>query len=255
MTFLGCVLIEIRKTKRTFALWLTLLSATFIPTIYFLFYLFKSTQPISEGGANPWDKFFGLHLMAAGPLLIPLFVVLLTSLVLQIEHRANGIKKLYTLPVPRWYHYCSKLLVVCMMIFLAYFIFGITILGSGAILGQLKPILALDLYEPEYLLFARTLFKSYIAVLAIVGLQFWLSFRVRNFVIPIGIGLVMVVAALLVHKAEEALYFPYAYNLLNLFQADAIQATWMTKASLLSLLVFVITTVGGSLETSRMDIK
>ena len=55
---------------------------------------------------------------------------------------------------------------------------------------------------------------SFVASLGIVGIQFWLSFRFKNFIVPLGIGMTLVIVGLIASRAPEAIYFPYAYNVL-----------------------------------------
>lgn len=253
--FYTCFLNELRKLKGTFASWLILVGAFFIPVLYLIYYLTKSTGKITPEGLNPWDKFFGLHFMAAGPLLVPLFIVLLTSLILQIEHKADGLKKIFSLPVPRWCFFGAKILIVLLLILVTYIFFLLFVLGTGFLLGYCKPGLDLHLFQPNYMLYLKALFRSFVAVLGILGIQFWLSIKIKNFMIPLGVGIVMIVAALTVHRAEEAIFFPYTYNLLNIFNADPVNMKWFTKASFLSLVVFSVTLIGSYIHASKTNIK
>ncbi|HYH16967.1 MAG TPA: hypothetical protein VD794_17160, partial [Flavisolibacter sp.] len=61
-----------------------------------------------------------------------------------------------------------------------------------------------------------TIVNSYVALLAICAIQFWLGLRFRNFVVPIAIGLscwfagtVLVMGV----QAGFATYFPYSFHI------------------------------------------
>lgn len=243
---------EFIKLKRTFAFWLTIISALFIPVIYFLFYFFKHEKLVPAEGINPWDEFLIQQIKAAIPLLVPMFIVLVTSLIVQIEHKSSSIKHLFALPITKSSVYFGKLTVVVFTILIAYTLFFFFMLVSGCFVGAIHNDLQLLAFTPNIKESVKLLFTSYIAILGVVGLQFWLSFRVKNFIIPLGIGLVLVVTGLIVYKAEEAVYFPYAYNILGLsFKEEVL----FTKVSLYSIAYFLIFSIIGYLDVRRLNVK
>ncbi len=250
---------EFIKLKKTFAFWLTIISALFIPVIYLLYYLLKYKDLIPAEGVNPWDGFFVDQINAAAPLLVPLFIVLLTSLIVQIEHKSSGIKHLFALPIPKWSVYFGKLTVVIGTISIAYVLFFIFMLVVGYIAGSIHKELNLLSFNPEPIESIKLLFRSFIATLGIVGLQFWLSFRMRNFIIPLGIGMVLIITGLIVYRAEESLYFPYSYNMLSLFPIavdnDMGNMLWFPTVSLYSIGYFVLFSIIGYFDIKRLNIK
>lgn len=248
---------EFFKLKRTFAFWLTIISALFIPIIYFLYYFLKYESLIPVEDTNPWDKFINDQVMAAGPMLIPLFIILITSLIVQIEHKSSGLKHLFALPIPKWSVYWGKLTAVIGAIILTYALFFITVLCVGFVLGNIRKELSFLSFSPDYVEFIKILFRSFVAVLGIVGIQFWLSFRIKNFIIPLGIGMVLVVTGMVVYRAEESLYYPYSYNILSLFVVDKDLETmlWLPTVSIYSILYFFLFSVLGYLDIKRMNIK
>ena len=48
---------EVIKLKKTFAFWLTIISALIIPLLFFIVYLVKPEKVIPAEGINPWVKF------------------------------------------------------------------------------------------------------------------------------------------------------------------------------------------------------
>ncbi|MCV6631166.1 MAG: ABC transporter permease [Flavobacteriaceae bacterium] len=249
---------EALKLKNTFALWLSIISALFIPIIYFLYYFFKHKSLVPGEGVNPWNKFIMDQIMSASPLLVPFFIILITSLIIQIEHKSSAMKYLFSLPSPKWSIYFGKLLVAVGLILFTYLLFFGAMLVSGNLVGYIHPELGLIDHTPDYQKPMLLLFRSFLAILGILGIQFLLSFRIKNFIIPLGIGMVLVITGLIVYSAEESLYFPYAYNMLSLYPIGNEEASlelWFPKVSIISIIYFVGFSVFGYWSVSRMSVK
>ncbi len=247
---------EFLKLKRTFAFWLTIISAFFIPCIYLLVYLFKTEAMIPAEGVNPWGNFIGYQIRAIVPFLLPMFIILVTSLIIQVEHKSNAVKHLFTLPVPKWSIYFGKLTIVITSIFFAFALFYVVVILFGYLVGTIHPELKLTEFTPEYTKSIKVVFRAFIAALGMVSLQFWLSFRIKNFIIPLGIGMVMMITGLVVYRGSEAIYFPYAYNMLSLFPADKdIESMlWFPTVSMYSIGYFLLFTIIGYIDIKRKNI-
>ena len=135
---------EFLKLKRTFAFWLTIISAFFIPTIFLFVYLIKTKSLIPAEGINPWDKFIWNQINAIVPFLLPMFIILITSLIVQIEHRSSALKHLFTLPIPKWSVYFGKLTIVLISIFFAFSLFYIIMIAFGYLAGTIQPELKIN---------------------------------------------------------------------------------------------------------------
>src|SRR5579864_8774455 len=90
--------IELIKLKNTFALWLTFVGALFLPLLLFTTYLFEAQEFIPATQINPWydyllRTFNGCCFFSLG------FILLIIGLILNIEHKANSWKHLFTMPV------------------------------------------------------------------------------------------------------------------------------------------------------------
>lgn len=249
---------EALKLKNTFAFWLAVISGLFIPAIYFLYYFFKYKSLIPPTGSNPWEKFMVDQIMGAASLLIPMFIILITSLIIQVEHKSSSMKYLFSLPIPKWSVYFGKLTVSAGLILFTYLLFFFAMLAAGAIVGLIHKELNFLDYFPNYQKPLKLLFRSFIAVLGIVAIQFWLSFRIKNFIIPLGIGMVLVITGLTIYQAKESLYFPYAYNMLSLFSLSSEETNitlWFPTVSVLSLGYFMVFSILGFWNIKRMNIK
>jgi hypothetical protein len=247
---------ELIKLKRTFAFWLTIISALIIPLLFFIVYMVKHAKLIPEAGVNPWDRYLVDQVRNSIPFLVPMFIVLITSLIIQIEHKSSGIKHLFALPIPKWGVYFSKLSIVLFSIIITYVYFFLAILLFGTLLGVFHSDLGFLDFQPDYLKYIKMLGLSFVASLGIVGIQFWLSFRFKNFIVPLGIGMTLVIVGLIASRAPEAIYFPYAYNVLNFSLGDNVPLTFgISSVTVYSILCFIITAILGYLDIKRLNIK
>jgi len=199
------------KTRKTWAFWLSIFGGILIPAITFL--VVKS-QPhlIGNKMSNmPWYTFLKYNWQTVATFLLPLYVVLLTALVVQIEHRANAFKKMLTLPFSRASYYWAKLLVILYYLIFTHLIFIFSVTAFGLILGALEPETSLlDIPIPWAMMFTQ-ITKSFLACLGIVGIQYLLSIRFRNFIKPIGFGFATTVAGTVMLLGWEYVNFwPWA---------------------------------------------
>lgn len=212
---------EFIKLKNTFALWLTVMGALFVPLILFATYLSDVKSFVPGPGINPWDDFLvrtlnGCCFFSIG------FVLLIIGLIIHIEHKANAWKHLFTLPISRGSIYFAKLMAIFTMVagfFILYLSFSVVV---GVTLGYTVP----DLGFSKFLVPGLHLFKFVaaflIATLPTVLLQYWLSFRLKNLITSLGIGLGGLMIGLLLKSWEYIIYLPYAapFQMLN-YKEDA----------------------------------
>jgi hypothetical protein len=60
--------------------------------------------------------------------------------------------------------------------------------------------------------------KTYVAILGISAIQYWLSFRIKNFIAPVGIGLALIITSIILSQFDwKHIYkFPFAHPVLTL---------------------------------------
>lgn len=247
---------EVIKLKRTFAFWLTIISALIIPLLFFIGYLVKPEQGIPVEGVNPWVDFIFNQIKNSIPFLAPIFIVLITSLIIQIEHKSHGIKHLFSLPIPKWSVYFGKLSIVLFSIVATYIYFFLAILVFGFLLGMFNSKLGFLDFQPDYLKYIKILAMSFVASLGIVGIQFWMSFRFKNFIVPLGVGMIMIILGLIASRAPEAIYFPYSYPVLFIsFGENAPLTMGVSSITVYSLICFFVASVLGYLDIKRLNVK
>ncbi|AYA38392.1 hypothetical protein D3Y59_15860 [Hymenobacter oligotrophus] len=203
------------KLRRTAALWLALGSGALPVLLSFCIYYFKGHQILKPGQA-PWASYVMQNWQTATGLLLPLFVVLLTSLVLHIENKANAWKHLYAQPASRLALFSSKLLLLLGLNLLAQVLYAVLLVLSGYLLGVLRPELHFLDHAAPVQAVALQLSHTYLATLGILALQYLAAQWWRSFVAPVAIGMGCVVAALALLRWEHIAWVPYASPLLSL---------------------------------------
>lgn len=210
--------IEWIKTRRTAAMWLTFLGAAFIPFISLLIYILKPEHFVKALKADPWQSHIFQSWQSASVFLLPMYVILTTSLIVQIEYRNNTWKQLYTTPRTFGDVYFSKFIVIQAMILGCFLLFNIFLILSGLVTSWINPGY---LFTSRAIPFSQLFIlsgKLYISSLAITSIQYWLSLRLKNYIAPLGIGLALLITGLIILQWEKIHYYPYAYTALSFFR-------------------------------------
>src|SRR5947209_5971130 len=89
---------ELLKIRRSNALWLTLTGAFFIPFVNFIKLISRPDMFVSKMKDDWWTIFINDNWAVAASFLLPVYVILVVSLVVQIEYGNNTWKQVYTTP-------------------------------------------------------------------------------------------------------------------------------------------------------------
>lgn len=213
---------ELLKLKNTFALWLTISGSLFVPLILFATYLSDVEAFVPGGETNPWDDYLirtlnGCCFFSVG------FILLIIGLIIHIEQKANAWKHLFTLPLSRGRIYFGKLALIFTMILVFFGLYLVFSILSGVSLGHVAPELGFENFKVPRLRIFRFLIDFGIAIIPMVFLQYWLSFRLKSLIASLGIGLGGLMVGLLLKNWEYIIYLPYAapFQMLNYMDEDA----------------------------------
>jgi hypothetical protein len=151
-----------------------------------------------------------------------MLIVLLVSLLLNIEHKSNTWKYIFVLPISKAKIFFSKYLVMISLIIVFYFLMLFFFITGGVILSLWKSEFNFLLFKPSYFYHSvqsgipSYIIKSFISLLGIIAIHFWLSFRLKNLILDIGIGLAGLVLAVSMYIGnwESIIYLPYSYPVL-----------------------------------------
>jgi hypothetical protein len=216
MNFITSTRAELLKTKRSAAFWLSVLGALFIPAIFFMMYYFKPEVFIPMLKGDPWQSHFLRGWQSLSAFLLPMFIILVCSLIPQIEYKNNTWKQVFASPQSFGSIFFSKFLTIHLMILFCFTLFTLFMILSALTVNMVNekfPFLnnAIDLSS-----LLKMVFKTYVSVLGISAIQYWLGLRFRNFITPIGIGLGLLITSLIIMQWKHIDKVPYAFPILTL---------------------------------------
>ncbi len=246
MNFIISLRAEFLKTKRTSLIYFTLLAAVFVPVIMLLDNL-DGTPSENMKKTDPFWAFYSEGWMYIAFLILPMFIVLTSTLLLQIEHRNNTWKQVLASPQLFTSILVAKFLVLQVFIILMLFAHNLLMLAAAVPIDFFNPDLRilsnLNDWEKVLLVNART----YFAALGVSGLQFWLALRFRNFIPSLGIGIVLcIMSPLLVFEFNlESILdkFPFALSILvNVprFKAISVGIQWLSVGYMVAFLAIAL---------------
>ncbi|HVG42440.1 MAG TPA: ABC transporter permease [Chitinophagaceae bacterium] len=242
VSFLQSYSTEVIKVKNSFAFWLTILCAVIVPIGLLLAFSYEWRLLIPHSGVSPWDDYFTRAFNGCA-FTAPLFVLLINGLVLNIEHTSQGWKHIFTLPISRGKTFLSKLLLVLTIIVGFYVLYFSLILITGYFLGTYRSELRFSDYSPEWKYFFAFVIKSFISVLGVTAIQFWLSFRIKNLIVSLGIGLLcfMIAISLTMPRIvwDNVIYYPYAASLLMINHYEKTSSNFFETYHIASIVWFI----------------
>ncbi len=215
-TFIYSFQSEWIKKKGSAAAWLTLIGGCFVPAII-LFIRMYEWEGLSVANQNPhiWEMLYNRNWEFMGIFLLPLGVILVTSLVTQLEFRNNTWKQLYTTPQSLTTIFLAKLAVILILLAEFFLIFNIGIVLTGVLPALFFKGVPLPAEPFPLTSYMKGNAKFFLDCLPIVALQYLVSLRYRNFLVPLGIGLGLYVASMIAVHWKYGYLFPYTYCAYN----------------------------------------
>lgn len=186
MTFTASLRSELLKTKRTSLLYLVLITALIIPFV--MSFDLVSSENIAT--KNAWADFYSEGLMVMVFAFLPLFFVLASTLLIQIEVRNNTWKQVLASPQLFFDILLSKF-VVLQLLAVAFIVVSNVYFLLGASLVDLAMGTNFISFVDQWPEILSLNGRAYVATLGISAVTFWLAVRSKNFVAPIGIGLLL----------------------------------------------------------------
>ncbi len=183
---------EFLKTKRS-PIWLFTIAMALIVPIFVLI-IFKEehdgvpSDQIKVFSKDAWNFYFYQGRGMISIVFLPMFIVLISTLLPQIEYRNHTWKQIFASPQSYGKIYFAKFLIFNLFI-LSYFIAHSMFMGiSGLLSGMLNPKFNFSGNSLDWLQFATKMAQAYLAILPLATLQFWMGLRFKSFLIPVGVG-------------------------------------------------------------------
>jgi hypothetical protein len=222
---------EMLKTKRTASFYFTLLGAAPVPLI-FLLNVLTGGADLNTTRKDPLNAIFELGTERNGLIFFPMFVILVCTLLPQIEYRNNTWKQVFASPQSKGNVFLAKFLNINLLIllFLIANLFFMTLVV--VVMHFFHP--ALDLLSQPFdatrllVLIANV----YVTMLAVCAFQFWLGLRFRNFIIPTAVGFALWIAGMMMSfefQSDLVEFFPYSFQTLPFIpdlQSKMSQVAW-----------------------------
>jgi lantibiotic transport system permease protein len=213
---------EISKSKRTAAFYFTLIGAAVIPVILLINAL-SDGLPDEAKSKDPLNAIFKMSSEMTGLVIFPWFVVLICTLLPQIEYRNNAWKQVLTSPQTKANVFIAKFLNIhlLMLAFLVanHLFMWLVVIATHFIIPELN-LLSQPLNWYTVLLNTT---NSYITILAVSAIQFWIGLRFKNFIIPVAIGITLWFTGMLMaleYHSKFANYFPYSFDTFTFYPKD-----------------------------------
>ncbi len=219
--FLNSFQSEWLKKKRSLAAWIVLIGGFFTPAIIILVRIvYSSKLAVMYASPNFWFKQWENAWESMAIFFLPLGVILATSLIAQIEYKNNCWKQLHTTPLSLTTIFFSKLSVIVVMMFQFFLLFNI-----GIYLSALVPYLVIGgvsypLAAIPFGYFLRENGLYFIDCLPIIAIQYMVSLRSKNFLVPVGLGIICWIAAIAILSWKFGYLMPYTYTIFNYLKAQ-----------------------------------
>ncbi|MDB5252279.1 MAG: hypothetical protein JWP27_1448 [Flaviaesturariibacter sp.] len=214
MKLLTALRAELLKTKRTSSLYFTLATAALVPAI-FLLNVLTNGGDVAAIGKDPLNTIFKLGAERTGLVFFPLFVILVCTLLAQIEYRNNTWKQVLAAPQKKRNIFLAKFLNINLLILL-FLAANLLLTALVAVVTHfMNPSLHVLQHSFNWTrLFTRTA-NTYVTMLALCTFQFWLALRFRSFIVPTGVGFALWFTGMMMSfEFQSSLvdYFPYSFQ-------------------------------------------
>lgn len=251
---------EFLKLKYPPIFWLTAVVVLVVLAILFVSH-FIDVNSVARLGENPWRKLiFATNGIFFIFMSVP-FVVLLVGAAIYIEHQANAWKYLYVTPRYRVSTIFAKLLTLLLWLLFTMVILSFCIVLCGYLLDVFLPELEFAYYPFLFTKLVSSTTHSLIALLGVIGIQFFLALRFKGFLLPACLGVIGFVVGIIIGSLNNPLarFYPYSYPLvvkdIDMFRIDKIgiiEYGWLNSIELSSMACFVVfVTLALYLESRR----
>lgn len=228
------------KLKRTTVFYLCFILAALLP-LMLLISTSTDAQPMLHFKTGPWGYFIWQGWQGVQLIMLPLYLVLICTLLPQIEYRNHTWKQVFAAPQPAPRIFGARLVTMQLLLLLFLLLHNVFILLVAMIANLIHPELQLFHHTPDWsgLLYDNA--KSYLSVLGMGTAVFWVGLRARSFIVPIGIGVCLwAIGMMLIFEYRWAHVdrWPFAYPVLFFLPKFADKVPAMMWCSILYALLF-----------------
>ncbi len=204
------------KKKRSLASWIIITGAFFTPVVIIIARLIQHDKlKIVYASDDFWTLLWRNAWESMAIFLLPLGVILFTSLITQIEYKNNAWKQVHTLPLTLTTIFLTKLAVIIIMVLQFFVLFNIGIYLSAVVPCVLFGDIPYPRTPIPYTIFLKEDVLFFIDCLPIIALQYLLSLQYKNFLVSVGVGFILWVGAIASLSWKFGYIIPYTYCMFN----------------------------------------
>jgi lantibiotic transport system permease protein len=224
---------ELLKLKRSAVPYLCLIAAIIVPFIFFLD-ISSETDEINAYKKDPWNLIIVECWKGMNFLVLPLFIILISTLVAQLEHRNNTWKQVHASPIHPLRIFLVKFLVIQMLIAAVLIIFNAVNIIMPLVLHQVNPVINIYQHLPDWRKIIELNYQTFIGVMGISAIQFFLGMQFKNVILPLalGFGLWLVLPVAIEMHWPHLDKFPFSYSVFILFPKYASIIPYIMMGSL-----------------------
>lgn len=217
--------IELLKVRRSQALWMMFA----IPLVVVVLNLLVMLKRYAIGAISEpqWLRYWMNHTLLWCSFMMPLYIALVTSLLNGHEHRNQTWRLMLTLPISQRQLYLAKAVVAWMFVLGA----NAVLVGASALSIALLGVAGASLKGAFVFPSMAFLAKISLACLPVLLIQHALSWRVRNLVTPLAVGIAATIGIGSGGSSEYWIWNPWTYSLVA---ANGSQPALHTQALLLA---------------------
>jgi hypothetical protein len=230
---------ESLKLKRTPSVWVCMLAAAIGP---FMRFLENIDEVAHRPKAMPWIQHFTEGRDAINIALLPFYVMLVSTLLMQVEYRDKTWKQVLTSPQRMIDIFLAKFMALQFMILLFFVSYNLFLIIGAIGTEIIYPASYDGPVDYRQILLLNT--QTWILVQGLATIQFWLALRFKNFIVPLAVGIAMWFAAPMMifeFKLKAVEYHPYAYTMFAVMKdrlADLVTYQW--RSVIIAVLFLVI---------------
>jgi len=214
MSLLIALRSELLKTSRTASFYLALIGAAFGPTLY-LFNVLLDEDELDAIGKDPLNALFNILSEMNGVALFPLFIILICTLLPQIEYKNNTWKQVFSSPQAKVNVFFAKFMNVQLLMLVFLVATHLFMFLAIVAINFIKPDLGIFKHPFDESIVIANAANAYFMLLGVCAIQFWMGLHFRNFIVPIGIGLALwLIGTIIAIQIDSSLvnYFPYSFQ-------------------------------------------
>jgi hypothetical protein len=211
-SFVRSVHSEWLKQRRCLAQWVALAGGLFVPAILFILRT-KRAQLLPAMYASPtfWTTLWAQAWNSMATVFLQMFIIVAVSVIVQIESRNNAWKQLHASPQPLATIFFAKLTIIIAIVVEMFVVFNVGMYLTAALPALFVKGVPYPASPLPVRLFLRGNLAYFVDILPIIAIQYLLSLRFKNVVVPIGVGMALWFVAIAGISWEYNYLLPYGY--------------------------------------------